>query len=325
MKIGVIGAGAMGGSYGGLLAESGHDVTLIDASEDHVAAINQNGLRLSGVHGERMINVPASVDIPAGLDAECVIFFVDTNATGDAARRVASALGPDGFAITFQNGIGNVEALQAAVGPERVLGGSSMCSAASNGPGHVTLTHLGPTSLGEVTGESSERAIDIANALTGAGLEAVVKPDIMAEIWQKFLLNVAINAICATTGLRPAEVARLEALDAFQDRILDEAFAVTEAKGITLPDADLRAKVKGQRAKLNRPSMLQHVEAGRQTEIDAINGALLSEAKALGVPTPYNEALVALLKGRELKSRQRRENPDLDYDAWQQRLDAGEE
>ena len=148
----------------------------------------------------------------------------------------------------------------------------------------------------------------------------------MAVIWEKFALNCCINAIAATTGLRTGEMARLPELDAFQDRIIAEVMAVTEAKGIRLPTPDLPAKIKAQcRKKFNKPSMLQHVEAGRRTEIDALNGALLREAAALGVATPYNEALVALLKGRELHQMRAIHEPDLDYAAWEARIARGEE
>lgn len=322
MKVTVIGAGAMGGSFGGLLALGGHDVVLVDSAQGHVDAIVRDGLALSGVHGEKCVSVPAFTRVEDARPADLVIFFVDTNATVAAAQNVASALTPEGYAVTCQNGIGNVEALQAVLGNERVLGGSSMCSAANLGPGQVCLTHLGPTSIGETDGRESERAAAVVEALSEAGLPAVLSNEIMAQIWQKFVLNVGINAICATTGLRPAEVASIEELAALQDRVIDEAFAVTRAKGMTLPEVELRAKIKSQRLKLNRPSMLQHIDAGRPTEIDAINGALVREAGALDIPVPYNEALTALLKGREHKARQLREQPDLDYDQWQAQLDA---
>ena len=241
---------------------------------------------------------------------------------GTAARVLAR----EGFAITFQNGIGNVERLQAALGEARVLGGSSLCSAASRGPGHVALTHLGKTTIGETDGAVRPRTEALAEALNGAGFETEIAPDVMAVIWEKFALNCSINAIAATTGLRGGEIARLPELAAFQSRIVDEVMAVTAAKGIRLPTPDLPAKIKAHcRKKFNQPSMLQHVEAGRRTEIDALNGALLKEAAALGVATPYNEALVALLKGRELHQQRRIHEPDLDYAAWEARIARGEE
>jgi 2-dehydropantoate 2-reductase len=325
MKITVVGAGAMGGSYGGLLALAGHEVGLIDAWEAHVDAINRDGLRLSGARGDQRVRLPAST-APQGAGADLVIVFVDANNTSAAAETVREVLAQDGCAITFQNGIGNVEQLQAVLGSERVLGGSSMCSAATIGPGHVRLTHLGRTSIGETDGVTRPRTALLAQTLQAAGLETEVAPDIMAVIWEKFALNCCINALAATTGLRAGEIARLPELNALQDRIIAEVMAVTQAKGIRLPTSDLGAKIKAQcRKKFNKPSMLQHVEAGRRTEIDALNGALLREAQALGIATPYNEALVALLKGRELHQMRAIHEPDLDFDAWEARIARGEE
>jgi len=326
MRITVVGAGAMGGSYGGLLAVAGHEVSLIDAWRDHVEAIARQGLKVDGVRGEHRVRLPASTEPGSEASAEVVIVFVDANNTEKAAATAQRLLGPDGFAITFQNGIGNVEKLQAALGEERVLGGSSMCSAASRGPGHVSLTHMGLTSVGETDGRASARAGRLIEALRGAGFEAEPEPNVMGLIWQKFVVNCAVNAISATTGLRAGEFVRVRELDVFQDRVLDEVMAVTRAKGIRLPNPEIAAKIKEQcRKKFNKPSMLQHVEAGRRTEIDVLNGALIREAKALGIATPANEALVALLKGRELHRQRAVHEPDLDYDAWEARIARGEE
>jgi 2-dehydropantoate 2-reductase len=324
MQIVVVGAGAMGGSYGGLLALRGHQVTLIDQWQEHVDRINRDGLRLNGVRGEHTIRVPAATGPDGVGPAECVICFVDSNHTAEAARTAAAVLAPDGFAITFQNGIGNVEGLQGELGEGRVLGGSSMCSAMTRGPGHVVLTHHRTTSLGELDGRETTRVKALAAALEDAGFETEVVPDVMATIWTKFALNCSINAICATTGLRLGELARLPELDAFQDRVIDEVLAVVAAKGLRLTDPDLRTTVKTHCwHKFSRPSMLQHVDAGRQTEIDALNGALVREARALGVAVPYTESLVALLKGRELHEMRRVQEPDLDYDAWEARVAQG--
>ena len=324
MRITVVGAGAMGGSYGGLLAAAGHEVDLIDIQEDHVAAIDANGMRVEGVCGEHVVRLPAATVPAAGARADAVIVFVDANNTRAAAETVAQILTADGFAITFQNGIGNVETLAEVLGRERVLAGSSMCSAASLGPGRVSLTHMGLTSVGETAGGGSARASALVQALVGAGLEAEIAPDITARIWEKFVVNCAGNAIAATTGLRAGEFLRVPELDAFQSHVLDEVMAVLNAKNIHLPDPDIVTRIKtGARKKFNRPSMLQHVTLGRKTEIDALNGALVRAAAPFAIPVPYNESLVALLKGRELARMREVHEPDLDYDAWEARIAAG--
>ena len=331
MRIAVVGAGAMGGSYGGMLAVAGEDVGLVDARPDHVAAIRSAGLRVSGAFGEHVVQVPAAeraedLEPADGGWADLVVIFTDTNATREAARAADHLLAPEGCAITFQNGIGNVETLQEELGTARVLGGSSMCSALVEAPGHVVMTHRGPTSVGELDGRRTNRLQRVVGALERAGFEVQIKDDVNAQIWTKFIVNSAINALCATTGLRLGEVGRLAEMDALQDRVLDEAFALVRAKGLAIAEADVRAGIKRScRLKFSRPSMLQHVEAGRRTEIDSINGALVRESRKLGLAAPYNEALTALLKGRERDAIRRRDEPDLDYDVWEAEVAAEQE
>lgn len=326
MKIVVIGAGAMGGSYGGLLADAGHDVSLIDTWQEHVDAINRDGLLVDGALGEHRIKLPASAQASDGQTAELAIIFTDSNNTQAAAETAAKVLGPDDFAITFQNGIGNVEKIQAVLGKERVIGGSSMCSAATRGAGHVCLTHLRGTSVGEIDGGESNRTEAIVSILEDAGFGAKTVPNIMGTIWEKFVVNCSGNAVSAVTGLRSAEAARVPEVDAFKGHVLDEVMAVLDAKGIELPNPDIVAQIKvGSRKSFNQPSMLQHVLRGRPTEIDALNGIVVRDAVEFGIPTPYNESLVALLKGRELAQHRVVNEPDLDYDAWEARVLAGEE
>jgi 2-dehydropantoate 2-reductase len=316
MRICVIGAGAMGSSYGGLLAESGHEVTLVDAWPEHVAAIARDGLRLEGVRGERTIRLPAAAAPPAGLAADLAMIWTDSNSTRAAAETAKRALAPGGYAITMQNGVGNVEALVEVLGGPRVAAGSSMCSAAMRGPGRAALTHMGMTSVGEPGGGGSARVEALAAALAAAGFEVRVHADVMSLIWTKFALNCSINAICATTGLRLGELARLPATDRFQDLVIDEVLAVTAARGTTLTDPDFRRTVKTHCwKKFSRPSMLQHVDAGKRTEIDALNAKIVEEGRRLGVPTPYNEALVLLCKGVEHKAGPARGRSEADYAA----------
>lgn len=328
MKVSVIGAGAMGGSFGGLLAEAGHEVLLVDAWQAHVDAINAHGLRIETPDGERVVKVPAVNGDGAKAYArdnngfDVAIVFVDSNATADVAALAGDMLKPGGCAATFQNGIGNVEALVDTLGQARVVGGSSMCSAASRGAGHVALTHRGPTTLGELDGRTTPRVEALREALREAGFDANISDAIEGKIWNKLVLNAGINAICATTGMRMGEMARVPEIDALQSAVLDEVMQVVTAKGISLPDSDVVATIKREcYAKFNKPSMLQHIEAGRRTEIDAINGALVREGKALGIAMPYNEALVALLKGREIRRQREVHQPDLDYDEWERRGD----
>jgi 2-dehydropantoate 2-reductase len=303
MKVVVIGAGAMGCVFGAALARSGAEVTLFDLRADHVAALRRDGLLLSGALGEQGLRLEATDDPAALPRADLAVVLVDSNATADAAALAARVLVPDGAALTLQNGIGNVEALAAALGPGRVVAGSTYNSAAVLGPGRVLHSNRGETVIGMPDGPATPRVAEIAGRLTAAGLPTRVSAGVMGEIWSKFLLNCAANPVCAVTGLRPGEVLRTPAASRLLDAILDECLAVVAAKGITLPEADPRASVLDHCwIRYNKPSMLQHVEQGRRTEIDALNGALVREATALGVPAPFNTAIVLAVKAIEARA-----------------------
>jgi len=311
MRIGVIGAGAMGGMFGGRFAEAGQHVVLVDANPDVVAAIDGAGLRLSGVGGDRRIAVPATT-APAGVDpVDLALITVDANHTRAAAETAAALQGDDGVALTLQNGIGNVEALVDVLGTECVIAGVTMHSCAVTAPGEVAHTNVGGIWFGELDGRASDRVAALKETFEVAGHDVTLVADPHGWIWSKFLLNCAINPLSAATGLRQGHIARVPELDALQDRIVDECLAVVAAKGLTLADPDVRATVKRTTfLKYNKPSMLQHVAAGRRTEIDALNGALVRAARALGVPVPTNEAIVAVIKGIERANALRAEGED---------------
>jgi 2-dehydropantoate 2-reductase len=314
MRFCVIGAGSMGSLYGGLLARGGFDVTLIDVWQEHVDAIRQDGLHLDGITGDLRIPMRATsrpADVPP---VDCAIILTDANSTRDAAETARRVLGPTGFALTLQNGIGNVEALDEALGTGRVMGGTSNHSAAIQGPGHVTHTHAAPTWIGELDGRSTARLRETEQALSKAGFTPLVVDNVLAHIWNKFVLNCGINAISAVTGLRLGELVRTPPVDELQTHVIEEVLAVVRAKGVALTDPDPMRTIKDHCwKKYNKPSTLQHVEQGKRTEIDALNGALVREARRLGIPTPYNDALTLLLKGVEKHHAQTVRGPAIDY------------
>jgi 2-dehydropantoate 2-reductase len=163
---------------------------------------------------------------------------------------------------------------------------------------------LGTSWLGELDGTVSERAQAVAALFRTGGLPTAAVDNAVAVIWSKFILNCAINPVAAATGLRPGEIARDSHAAALVDGILDEALAVVEAEGITLPEPDPRGHIRDHCwQRFNKPSMLQHIESGRETEIDALNGALVEQARHHGIPTPINEAMVRVIKGREAAAR----------------------
>lgn len=316
MRIFVIGAGAMGSTYGGLLHHAGYDVTLVDVWPEHVAAVQRHGLLLDGVSGEHRLRVRIIPEPDAAGVADVVFIQVNTYCTEAAAATASRLLKDSGYAVTFQNGVGNIETLVKALGRERVVGGLSYHSAAMIGPGHARHTHRGPTWLGELDGSRTPRLQALSTALEAAGLQPTIVDDILSFIYTKLILNSAINPICAAMGIRVGEIPRTPGADALQTRVIQEALAVLSAKGIKLAEADIMGSIKEHcRAKFNKPSMLQHMEQGKQTEIDSLNGAIARMGRELGIPAPYNEALTWMVSGINAQRRAVMHGPPLDYEA----------
>ena len=321
MRFCVVGAGAMGGVYGLSLIDAGYEVDFLDVNLDHIKSVKKDGFRLSGIGGQRVQKVNISAHENDFVNsADVVLFQAHTTGTKSAANSVATVLKPDGWVITLQNGIGNIEALSAVLGEERVVGGISYHSAALEDLGHVSHTNDGTTFIGELNGAISKRVKDLAEAFKKASLSPEITTDILGVIWGKFVVNCGINPLCAVTGLRSGEIARNNAAAEMQTKILEEIMAVVEAKGIKLPNNDMITYVKRlTRSRYNKPSMQQHIEAGRLTEIDALNGALVSEAKSLNISVPFNKALVNLVKAREFAMQQAFMDAKVDYEELERR------
>ncbi|MFO1349384.1 MAG: 2-dehydropantoate 2-reductase [Gammaproteobacteria bacterium] len=217
--------------------------------------------------------------------------------------------------------MGNLEILIEALGKTRVLGGLSYHSGALRGPGHASHTHAGPTWLGELDGSRSARVAQLHEMLAAAGFKPETVDNIIGYIWSKFIHNCAINPICAATGLRVGELARVPAADALQTKIIEEALAIIRAKNIAITEPDPLPTIKAFcKIKFNKPSMLQHMEAGKRTEIDALNGAIVREGRALGIPTPYNEALSWIIKAMETSRIQLLHGEPIDYEALERKM-----
>ena len=300
MQFAIIGAGNMGCVYGGNLARIGQPVTLIDVWADHINAIRANGLQMSGLNGDFVAHLEATTQPVEAPKADVAIILVNTYATQAAAETARLVLRDAGYALTLQNGLGNIEILSGVLGQERVMAGLSFHSGDLQAPGQVEHTNYGPTYLGELDRSRSERLLALEDILNQANLNPVLEDDIMVTIWGKFVHNCGINAICAMTNLRPGHIQDVPELEAFQTGIIDEALALVAAKGITLPDPDPLQTIKAYCAKkFHRVSMLQHLERGRMTEIDALNGYVVRESEKRGLAAPYNEALTQLMKGRQ--------------------------
>ncbi len=304
----------MGALYGGLLAHQGEDVVLLDTWREHMEVISRKGLHLDGITGDLRIEVRAGTAPENMGKADLAIVLVNAYDTEEAARVARVVLEESGFALSLQNGVGNLEHLCSVLGAERVVGGLSYHSAELKGPGHVTHTHAGPTWIGELDGRRTPRLESLGRLLESAAFHPVLVNNIQGHIWGKFIHNTAINALCAVTGLRVGEIPRTPEADALQTRLIEEAVAVVRAKGIEIAEPNPMAAIKEFCAKkFNKPSMLQHIEQGKPTEIDALNGVVVREGRKLGISTPYNESLTLVTKALEARMRRHREGT-VDYE-----------
>ena len=300
MKVALIGTGAMGCIFGAALARGGAELVCLDRNADVVAALQRHGIRVRGVLGEQTVPVRATTD-PTQLGlADMALVLVDAAATPAAAAIAKACLKPDGFALSLQNGIGNLEALVDALGPQRVMAGITYNSGTGEGPARSWHTHLGLTTMGEATGSMSPRLQDMADRFRAQGMAVELTEKVEAAIWSKFVHNCAINPISALTGLRPAQIMQTPPAQALMEHVIDEILQVVDALGIVLPEHDARSEILQHcRERMNRPSMLQHLQAGKPTEIGALNEALVSRAAALGLAVPFNTAVVLAIRALE--------------------------
>lgn len=303
MRIAVIGAGAMGSVYAGLLAAAGHEVVAVDLWAEHVAAINAGGLRVEGASGDRVVRgLRAATDIAEAAGAALWILATKASGVGPAAAAMAPLLGPEALVLTIQNGLGAGERIAAHLPAERVLlGVAEGFGAAMRGPGHVHHASMKLIRIGEMGGGLSARLERVAEVWRGAGFEVKAFADIRQLIWEKFVCNVAFSAPCTAFGCTIGELMGHPARWAVALGCAREAHAAGLAEGVAFGFADVDAYVTafGARMPGARPSMLLDHMAGRCSEIDAINGMVPVVARRHGLAAPYNETLAEVVRARE--------------------------
>jgi 2-dehydropantoate 2-reductase len=289
----VVGAGAMGGLFGGLLAEGGLDVTLVDAWPEHIAAIRRDGLRIVGVGGDRFIKVKATADAREIDRADVVLFQCKAFANAAAANSAKHLFGGQTVAITFQNGLGNEQALGAILGAQNVLGGLTAQAGLAEEAGVVRNFGDLPTYIGEMAGGLSERAVAIAKAFTAHGLPVSASADIKRDKWKKLLGNVALGAISAVTDMRSVEIMRIPELQEIVFRAVDEAAEVAKHEGVALDVKEAREVL----MRLVDPSGGGTGNSKSSMREDIIHGAVVRLARQHKVATPTIDTMVAMVKG----------------------------
>jgi len=314
----VAGAGALGSVLGGLLAADGWPVTLL-GRRAHLERVERDGLRVDGLFGTchvRGLSCAAAADAvarPAGGFA-VVLLTVKAHDTAPMAKVVRALLADDGHLLSLQNGLGNLEIAAEVVGSARVLGARVIFGAELPEPGRARVTVCAaPVLIGTFGRDDASRGMTAARrwaaALASAGVPAETTPDVVAELWAKVLYNAALNPLGALLGVAYGHLAADPDTHAIMADVIAEAFAVARADGVRLAWASADAYLAEFFGRLvpvtaeHRSSMLQDVERGRPTEIDAINGWVMRRGAALGVPTPVNTLLTRLIRARVRRAR----------------------
>ncbi len=272
-----------------------HDVTLVGRRE-HMEAIRQAGLHISG-RTELTVHPDTAVTLPPGVDL--VILTVKAYDTAGAARDIAARC--DAPVLSLQNGLDNEQTLADTLGQRRVIGGVTSHGVRYIEPGYVAHTGAGETIIGELDGSIGERVEGIAAALDECGIAATASGDIQREIWRKAVVNAAINPLTALLHCRNGWLLEDEGLRLLMQRICEEGEAVARACNVEVGSVTGKAVEIARRTADNHSSMLQSLQRGQPTEIDHINGAVVSLGEKKGVATPVNETLTRLVKAMEEK------------------------
>ncbi len=296
MKIAVMGAGAVGCYYGAKLAQAGHDVVLI-ARAEHVEAINARGLLLETRGVQQVVKLRASVDVSAVQGASLVLFCVKSMATETAGQAMAEHLATDATVLSLQNSVDNAERLQTLLS-QPVIPVAVYVATDMAGHGHVRHHGGGGLVLG-----SAPASVGLAAMLTAAGIPSTVSDNAIGALWAKIILNCAYNAISAISQDDYGTVVKAPGINAVIRDVVEECMAVADKLGVVIP-GNIWSAVEG--IPLTMPTQLsstaQDLARGKPTEIDHLNGYIVRKGREVGVPTPANQVLWALVKLLEIKT-----------------------
>lgn len=292
----------MGSVYAGLLAAAGNEVWAIDRWQEHVSAINANGLRVEGASGDRVVRIRATSDPAEVGPVDLVVIATKAADVEVAAAAAQSLLGPDTVVLPIQNGLGSADRIAAVLGEERVaIGIAGGFGASIRAPGHVHHHGLELIRLGERDRPVTPRIEAIADVWRAAGFNVKTYDDVGRLVWEKLICNVTFSGTCALTGFTIGEVLADPDAWAVAEACGLEAYAVARALGIAVVIDDPIEYIRDFGSKLQgaRPSMLLDMQAGRRCEVDVINGAIPPLAERLGLSAPVNTTVTRLIRARE--------------------------
>jgi len=296
-SVAIVGAGAMGCFFAARLAESGARVTLIDVDAARLEALARDGVTISDDRGERIVKVGAAKAAEVAGPVDLVVLFTKSLHSAAAISSVAHLAAPGTWALTLQNGLGNAEVMTKVFASERILAGVTDVPADLQGPTRVASHGAGRIVLGGFVAAANAGAEPVAALLRKAGLTVAVDDNVAAAIWDKVAFNAALNALAAIT-LLPNGGLDCPAGRRVAASVVGEVVAVAAAKGIWLERGRIDARIDYALAshRTHKASMLQDRLAGRRTEIEQINGAIVREAEAVGLEAPVNATLTDLVR-----------------------------
>jgi 2-dehydropantoate 2-reductase len=304
MRIAVIGAGGVGGYFGGRLALAGNDVVLV-ARGSHLAAVRERGLRVRSVKGDFTADVRASDDPAEFGPCEVVLFCVKSYDTEAAAARLGPLLGEDTAVVSLQNGIDNEEKIAAAVGAGHVLGGAAFIFSTIAEPGVVAHTG-GPARIvfGERDGVRTERVEELLAACHNAGIDAEIPADIRVVLWTKLAFICAVAGMTSAVRLPLGEVRDCAESWGLFRRIVAEVAALADAEGVRLGEdvVEQQLRFAAGLSPESYSSLHHDLVNGRRMELEALHGAVVRRAARRGVPVPANEAIYAVLRPWALRN-----------------------
>ena len=303
MKIAVIGGGAMGSIYAALMADHGHTVCMIDKWKDHISEIKANGLYVHGASGERRIHsINVSTDINVASGSELYIIATKTSQVEMVAQELSRLIRHNELIITIQNGLGSGDIIAKYLKPENLfLGVAEGFGASVIAPGHVHHNAMNLIRLGELIKTDFTRVISLTTIWTQSGFNAKPFEDINQLVWEKFLCNVTFSGPCTAFQITIGELMANEKYWKIAIGCMKEAYTIGIARAIPFSFTNPEKYVTnfGNRMPKAKPSMLLDHENCRLSEIDAINGMVVSLGEAMGVKTPYNETITALIHNKE--------------------------
>jgi 2-dehydropantoate 2-reductase len=298
VKIGIVGPGAIGLTLAATLART-NDVIVLARRADVAALLAREGIAVERDAGHvEHVHVAATADPAAFRDRDAVIVAVKAYATGEALAPLRGVLAPNALVVSVQNGLGNVEAARAALPGARIVAGSTTQGAIRLADGRVRPVNRGTTVFARDASAAPSTG-DLAAAFTAAGLDAHVADDVDAILWRKLIVNAAINPACALAARPNGAAVDDPDLAALARLLAAEAAAVACAEGTETGDPWEAVEGAARASAANRNSMLQDLEAGRPTEIEAISGAVVRLAATRGIAVPVTETVLRLVRGRE--------------------------